>query len=434
MKKIGIISLGCSKNLVDSEMILGLFKNQEKICFVNKIEECDLIIINTCGFVESAKKEALDTIFDCVNKKKKTCKILVSGCLAQRYKKELIESVPEIDYVMSINEYGRAGEIISNLLNNEKLNSIGLVETNKVSLTPKHYAYIKIAEGCRNNCSYCAIPLIRGTLVSKDKNIILKEIEIAINEGKEEIILIAQDTSGYGYDKNDNYYLEDLLKDILKTSVKQIRMLYLYPDEITDSLIDLIAKEKRIVPYFDIPLQHVNNDLLKNMNRRGTKEEIIEIINKIRNKVEGSIIRTTFIVGYPGENEKQFLELCDFIKKYPFDRLGAFTYSKEENTQAYSFTKQVPEKIKEKRLNTLMNIQKDISLELNKKKVGKTYKVRVEIYNPLSKEYRGRSYMSAPDNVDGYVYFTSKDKIDIGDLVDVKITEAKIYDLRGEKI
>ena len=434
MKKIGIISLGCSKNLVDSEMILGLFKGKKNICFVNKISECDLIIINTCGFIESSKQEALDTIFECINTKKENAKILVCGCLSQRYKKELEKSIPEVDYFMSIDEYKKAGEIISCLLDNQELNSSGLKETIKYSLTPKNYTYIKIAEGCRNNCSYCAIPLIRGTLVSKDKKIILQEVNQAIEEGKEEIILIAQDTTGYGYDKEDNYYLEDLLKDILKTEAKQIRMLYLYPDEITDSLIDLVANNKRIIPYFDIPLQHVNDALLKSMNRRGTKEEIIRIIKNIREKIQDSIIRTTFIVGYPSENEEQFEELCQFIKDYPIDRMGAFTYSKEENTKAYEYDNQIDEEIKEARLKKLMDIQKEMSLKLNKDKIGKTYQVRVEIYNPITKVYKGRSYMSAPDNVDGYVYFTSDTKLNIGDLINVRIEDADIYDLKGVKI
>lgn len=434
MKKIGIISLGCSKNLVDSEMILGIFKDKKGIYFVNKIEDCDLIIINTCGFIESAKQEALDTIFECLNNKKENAKVLVCGCLSQRYKEELEKSIPEVDYFMSIKEYKNVGKIIAELLEDEDFKCKELKEINKYSLTPDHYAYIKIAEGCRNNCTYCAIPLIRGTLVSKDKNIILDEVNLAIEQGKQEIILIAQDTTGYGYDKEDNYYLEDLLKDILKTNVKQIRMLYLYPDEITDSLIDLIANNDRIIPYFDIPLQHVNDELLKNMNRRGTKKEIIDIITKIRNKIKNSIIRTTFIIGYPGESDEQFEELCEFIKEYPFDRMGAFTYSKEENTKAYDLNNQIEETVKEERLKKIMDIQKEISFKLNNEKIGKTYKVIVEIYNPLTKEYRGRSYMSAPDNVDGYVYFTSDISHKIGDLVDVKIVEAKNYDLRGVKL
>lgn len=434
MKKVGIISLGCSKNLVDSELILGLFKNKREICFVNKISECDLIIINTCGFIEASKQEALDTIFECINAKKDGAKILVAGCLSQRYKKELENSIPEVDCFMTINEYANAGTIISNLLGGVQLNDIGLNSTLKYSLTPQHYTYIKIAEGCKNNCTYCAIPLIRGTLVSKDRETILKEVDIALDEGKEEIILIAQDTTAYGYDKDNNYYLEDLLEDILNKPVKYIRMLYLYPDEISDSLIDLVAQNPRIIPYFDIPLQHVNDDLLKSMNRRGSKKEIIDVISKIRSKIKNAIIRTTFIVGFPGESEEQFNELCEFIEQYPFDRMGAFTYSKEENTKACDFDEQIDEKIKEERLAKLMNIQKNISLNANKKNIGQVYDVRVEIYNPLTKIYKGRSYMSAPDNVDGYVYFSSDDKLCIGDLVKVKITHADVYDLKGVKI
>ena len=433
MQKVGIISLGCSKNLVDSEMILGILKDEKTIKFTNKISECDLIIINTCGFIESAKQEAIDTIFECLNNKKKNAKILVAGCMSQRYKKLLEKEIPEVDYFMGINEYHRAGEIISTLLTNIELENKGVKATNKYSLTPNYYTYIKIAEGCRNNCSYCAIPLIRGTLVSKDKDIVLEEIKDALDAKKEEIILIAQDTTGYGYDKEDGYHIENLLKDVIKLGAKNIRMLYLYPDEITDELINTVAENKEIVPYFDIPLQHINNDLLKDMNRRGTKEEIIDTINKIRRKVNNAIIRTTFIVGYPGETKKQFEELCEFIKEYPFDCMGAFAYSKEENTRAYD-KKQVSENVKQKRLKQLMDIQKEISLKQNEKRVNNVYKVRVEIYNPITKEYRGRSYMSAPDNVDGYVYFTSDEKLKAGDMVDVKILEAKIYDLKGVKI
>lgn len=434
MKKVGIISLGCSKNLVDSELILGLFKGRKDICFVNKINECDLIIINTCGFIESAKQEALDTIFECINTKKEGAKIVVTGCLSQRYKKELEKSIPEVDCFVSISEYKNIGTIISNLLDGVVLNDICLNEKNKYSLTPKHFAYIKIAEGCRNNCSYCAIPLIRGNLVSKDKETILMEVNEAIKDGKEEIILIAQDTTAYGWDKEDNYYIENLLEDILRTEVKYIRLLYLYPDEIKDSLIDLIARNSRIVPYFDIPLQHVNDEILRSMNRRGTKEDIISIITSIREKIPSSIIRTTFIVGYPGESEAQFEELCDFIKEYPFDRMGAFTYSNEENTKAAELENQVDEDIKEERLKKIMDIQKQISLNLNKEKIGSHYDVRIEIYNPFTKEYKGRTYMSAPDNVDGYIYFTSAVKLNVGEIVKVKITEADIYDLKGVKI
>lgn len=435
MKRIGIISLGCSKNLVDSEMILGLFKDRKGLYFTNKINECDLIIINTCGFIESAKQEALDTIFECIEIKKDGAKILVCGCLSQRYKKELEETVPEVDYFMSIGEYSQAGEIISSLLDNEELNGKGLDDLSKYSLTPNHYEYIKVAEGCKNNCTYCAIPLIRGTLVSKEKNTIIKEVELALKEGKEEIILIAQDTTAYGYDKNDNYYLVDLLKEILeKTEVKQLRLLYLYPDEITDELIEFIATNNRIIPYFDIPLQHINNEILKNMNRRGSKEEIVNIINKIRNKINRAIIRTTFIVGYPGESEEQFEELCNFVKEFKFDIMGAFTYSQEENTKACYLENQIQEDVKEKRLKKLMEIQKKVAMDLNNSRVGNVYEVRVEIYNPLTKEYKGRSYMSAPDNIDGYVYFTSKDKLNVGETVNVRITEAKIYDLKGVKI
>jgi len=432
MKVVGIISLGCCKNLTDSENILGILKNMGVI-FSNKISQCDLIIINTCGFIESAKQEAIDTINECIKKKKDNAKILVCGCFAQRYKERLIQLFGnEIDEIVAIKEYKTIHKVLESLLEikvDKEFNNI-----DKLYLTNDYFSYVKIAEGCRNNCSYCAIPLIRGTLVSFPKEDILKEVEIAIENGKEEIVLIAQDTTAYGYDFKENYKIHNLIEDVLKIDgVKNVRLLYLYPDEVSDELIDLFSKEKRLIPYFDLPLQHVNNRLLQDMNRRGSKEEIISLIKKIRSKVGNAIIRTTFIVGYPGETEEEFNELLTFIEDYPFDLLGAFTYSKEENTKAYD-KEQIDEEVKEKRLELLMNKQEKISLELNKKRFGNVYDVRVDLYNPLKRLYRGFSYMSAPDNIDGYVYFSSNERLKRGDVVKVKIIDATSHDLIGETL
>lgn len=431
MKTVGVISLGCCKNLTDSENILGVIKNPN-IVFSSRIKDCDLIIINTCGFIESAKQEAIDTINECIRDKKENAKIMVCGCFAQRYKERLEnEFKGKIDAIVPIKDYSNISETFEKLLDLKITKEFNNVD--KLFLTSPHFAYIKIGEGCRNNCSYCAIPLIRGTLVSYKKEDIFKSVENAILAGKEEIVLIAQDTTAYGYDLYSDYRIHDLVRDVIAINgVKNVRLLYLYPDEVSDELIDLASKESKFIPYFDLPLQHINNDILKSMNRRGSKEEIISIIKKIRSKVNNAIIRTTFIVGYPGETEKEFNELMKFIEDYPFDLLGAFAYSREENTKAYDM-EQISEDIKEDRLRKLMKKQELISLTLNEKRVGKTYEVRVEIYNPIKRVYRGQSYMSAPDNIDGYVYFTSDERLSRGQVVDVKITSATSHDLYGEK-
>ncbi len=432
MKTVGVISLGCCKNLTDSENILGVLKNPN-IIFSNRIKDCDLIIINTCGFIEASKEEALTTIEDCYNKKKDNAKILICGCFAQRYKERLEKEYGDkIDAIVPIKEYKKIKIVLENLLDIKLDNDFNNVD--KLYLTNSYFSYVKIGEGCKNNCSYCAIPLIRGTLVSYKKEDVFKEVKNSLINGRNEIVLIAQDTTAYGYDLYDDYRIHNLIEDILKIEgVRNVRLLYLYPDEVSDELIDLFSKEKRLIPYFDLPLQHINDRLLLDMNRRGNKEHVIKLINKIRNKVKDVVIRTTFIVGYPSETEVEFNELMEFIKEYPFDLLGAFAYSREENTKAYE-KEQIKEEIKEERLEKLMLLQERISLELNKKRIGKEYEVRVDLYNPLKKIYRGFSYMSAPDNIDGYVYFTSSEKLERGSLVNVKINDATEHDLYGEKI
>lgn len=432
MKVVGMISLGCCKNLTDSENILGTLKSKN-ITFSNKIKDCDLIIINTCGFIESAKKEAIDTIDECIQKKKENAKILICGCLAQRYKEQLLQKYQnQIDAIIPIKDYQTINTTISNLLDEKIENKFNTID--KLYLTNPYFSYIKIGEGCKNNCSYCAIPLIRGTLVSYKKENIFKQVENSIKEGRDEIVLIAQDTTAYGYDIYKNYRINNLIEDILKIEgVRSIRLLYLYPDEVSDDLIELFKKEKRLIPYFDLPLQHINDNLLLDMNRRGNKKEIITLINKIRSNVKDAVIRTTFIVGYPNESEENFNELMQFIEDYPFDLMGAFTYSREENTKAYD-KEQIKEEIKIQRLEKLMKKQEEIATKLNHNRIENVYEVRVDLYNPLKKIYRGFSYMSAPDNIDGYVYFTSKEKLERNTLVKVKINDANAHDLFGEKI
>lgn len=432
MKVVGIISLGCCKNLTDSENILGVLNN-DNIRFSTKISECDLIIINTCGFIEGAKQEAIDTINECYSKKKDGAKILVCGCFAQRYKQRLqTEFKDKVNAVVSIDEYYKINEILSDLLDNNIDNKFNNIH--KMYLTKPYFSYIKIAEGCKNNCSYCAIPLIRGTLVSFPKEDVFKAIEKSVSDGKDEIVLIAQDTTAYGYDLYKDYRIHNLIEDALKIKgVKNIRLLYLYPDEVSDELIELFSKEERLIPYFDLPLQHINDGILKDMNRRGSKAEIIELITKIRERVKNVVLRTTFIVGYPGESEKAFNELMEFIEEYPFDLLGAFTYSKEEGTKAF-YKEQISDEIKEERLEKLMLKQEKISLALNQKRINEVYDVRIDLYNPLKKLYRGLSYMSAPDNIDGYVYFTSETKLERNQIVKVKMSDVSSHDLYGKAV
>ncbi len=428
--KIGMISLGCAKNLVDSEWILGLLKKDNHE-IVDDIAVADAILINTCGFITSAKEEAIKTIFEVLKNKKEDAKVVVLGCLATRYKQELKESIPEVDLIISIDEYDKIGTLLNQLFETKMKKSYDINDRVLSSYLP--YAYLKIGDGCSNCCAYCAIPIIRGPYYSYPKEQILNEAKHLIDIGIKELIVIAQDTTRYGKDLYDNYFLEDLLEDIAKLDKTVfIRLLYLYPDRISDKLIDVFNKYSNIFPYFDIPIQHSSNRLLKLMNRTGNKELYRKVINKIRNKVPNAIFRTTLIVGFPHETDDDFNDLQDFVKEIQFDHLGVFTYSREEDTKAYSMKNQVDEKISEDRKNKIMKIQQKISYEKNKKRINQTHLVLIEDYD--GNNYYGRSYLYAPDDIDGHVIVKSNKKLCIGDYVLVKIEKAYAYDIEGVAI
>ena len=436
---VGLVTLGCTKNQVDSEMILGAFKLQG-FNIVNQVEDADIIVVNTCGFIQSAKEEAIDTILEMADYKEYgKCKVLiVTGCLAKRYKAEIIESMPEVDLVIGVDEYDNISEILSKffsqnkLLNQYKFNQ-KLDFNNRIISSTYPLAYIRISDGCDNRCSYCAIPLIRGKFKSRKMEDILQEVEGLAKQGIKEFCIISQDTSKYGLDIYGKLKLAELLNKMAKIDgVKWIRILYMYLFETTDELIEEIAKNDKVCNYFDIPIQHLNDKMLKDMNRHDTKQIIFDRIKKIRELVPDAILRTTCIVGFPGETEEEFEELIDGIKVLKFDRLGAFTYSREEGTKSYDFEDQIDEDIKEKRLKKLFDVQKDISLKKNKQRLGKTYEVIVEDISEDEEYFVCRSMLEAPD-VDGRIYIKIDDesvsKVIVGDYSTVKIINYNEYDL-----
>lgn len=428
MYKVGIISLGCAKNLVDSEIILGMLDESKFKC-VNTIEESDVVIINTCGFIEASKQESIENILDVISYKKKT---VVVGCLTERYLDELKDSIPEVDLWVPIREYGSLNTKLEELLevsNIEKFNPFV-----RVLSTPKYMAYLRISEGCNNCCTYCAIPLIRGKFRSRPFDDLLVEAKSLLDRGIKELVVISQDTTKYGFGLKEKVTIVDLLSSLEKMGFYSIRLLYLYPDEISDDLINLIKNSKIIKPYFDIPFQHSSETILKAMHRRGNKEEYNKLIDKIRREIPNAIIRTTYIVGFPGEKEEDFADLVDFTKRNAFDHMGAFKYSREDHTAAYSLPNQVDEKIKEFRLNKIMEIQKKISYNSNKKKIGEIMEGIIVDYNPKNKVYSLRSYWNAPDDIDGKISFVSNKEHKVGEIVKVKITNAFVYDLFGEVV
>lgn len=430
--KVGFISLGCSKNLVDSETMMGMLQSGGHE-LVNNPRLAQAIVINTCGFITSAKEEAINTILEMAEYKKQNLeKLIVVGCLAQRYKEDLVKEIPEIDAVISISEYPHLHEILEVYLGNP----LTSYQKSERLLSSRPYtAYLKIAEGCSNRCTYCAIPLIRGGNVSFPIEQLVKQAKELANSGVKELVLIAQDTTKYGVDLYGEYKLLDLLKELNAIEgLHWIRILYMYPDEITHELIDGMKTLDKVLPYFDIPMQHASNELLEAMNRRGSKEEALDTIAYIKQSFEMPTLRTTFIVGFPGEEEAHFEELKEFVEAAKWDRMGAFAYSPEEDTVAYAMGDQIDEGVKAQRLAAIMELQKEVSLKNNQELVGKTIEVLVEKIDGLTGKYRGRSKMNAPDEVDGMVIFTSNQNLTIGTFVDVKITQALPYDLVGEAI
>ncbi len=438
--KIGMVSLGCSKNLVDSERMLHKIKKRNYILTTDS-GMADIVVVNTCGFIQSAKEEAIDTILELCTLKTEgqIKKIIITGCLTERYKEEAAELFPEVDAVIGIGSNEDIVDIIDRVLSNERV--VEFKEKSRLPLnggriisTLPFFAYLKIAEGCSNCCTYCAIPSIRGPFRSVSMEEVLKEATWLSENGVTELIVIAQDSTKYGFDIYGESKLPELLNKLCEIdSLKWIRVLYCYPERITDELIDVISKQEKIVKYMDIPIQHSDENILKSMNRSGSALELKNLINKIRLKIPDVTIRTTVITGFPGETEEQFNSMAEFIKEMQFDRLGAFAYSEEEGTKAATFENQIDEEIRAHRADIIMQQQQLISENKNQKKIGETLESVVEGFDKWGECYFGRTQSDAPD-IDGKIFFTSDRKLEIGQYVKVKITDSLDYDLIGEVI
>ncbi len=451
--KVGFVHLGCSKNLIDTEATIGLFK-KHKHEIVNDEEKAEVIVINTCGFIDSAKEEAINTILEMAKYKEKQCKyLIVMGCLVQRYYEDLVKALPEVDLFIKLEEYDTLWEKIEDLINrgivtrNKKKTSKKISDIPKMPMltqeefiertitTGKDYAYLKIGEGCSNKCTYCAIPYIRGPFVSRKKEDILQEAKQLAQKGIKELILIAQDTTKYGVDIYKESKLAELLKDVSKIEgIHWVRFLYSYPEGITDELINEVAKNPKIAKYFDIPIQHINNVILKKMNRKTSKEQIQQLLSKIRNKIPEVTLRTSLIVGFPGETQEQFNELLEFVKETKFDKLGTFMYSKEDGTPAEKLPNQIHGNTKKSRYNKIMQAQQIISKENLSKNQNKQFEVLVEDISFDGKYYIGRTMQNAPE-IDGLVYIKNKEpekKKMLHKFTNCKITKVMDYDLIAE--
>ena len=451
--KVGFVSLGCSKNLIDTEIAIGHFKSN-KYEIENNPEKAEIIVINTCGFIESAKEEAINTILEMAEYKKKICKyLIVMGCLVQRYYEELIKALPEVDLFIKIDEYDKMWEKIEKLI---KEDSVEISTTNtckkiteikplpmptrneffeRIVTTGTNFAYLKIGEGCSNKCTYCAIPYIRGPFVSRPQEEIVEEAKILADKGIKEIIIIAQDTTKYGIDIYGEPKLAELLKKISEIpEIRWIRFLYSYPEGITDELIQTVKNNEKICKYFDIPIQHISDSILKKMNRRTNKKQIESLIEKLRKEIPNVTLRTSLIVGFPGENQKDFDELCEFVRMAKFDKLGAFMYSKEEGTPAAKLPEQIHGNTKKSRYNKIMEIQQKISNENLKNKIGQKFEVLIEDISFDGKYLIGRTKQDVPD-IDGIIYVKNQDKRNlVNQFIKVHIIEVKDYDLIGEII
>ena len=432
---VGAISLGCNKNRVDTESALGLLQNQG-FQITSDPAMADILLVNTCGFILSAREESINTILDMAEYKKTgRCRLLVvTGCLAQRYENELMKEIPEIDLLLGVNQYARLGEMIQKALKGKRehlcSDDYSYFEQARLLTTPFYSAYTRIGEGCSNRCTFCAIPLIRGPYRSRNEDSILQEVKSLAEHGVREHILVAQDTTRYGTDHGGHTQLPSLMKKISEIpGVDWLRVLYCYPDETNEQLLDLLAETPNICPYLDIPVQHINSDILHRMHRRGTREDILRCVREAKSR--GLTLRTTMIVGFPGETEDQFEELMDFVREAEFDRLGAFAYSPEEDTPAAKMKDQIPEEIKEERLERLMALQQKISLRKNLDRVGTTEKVLVTDCNEKGL-CLGRSMREAPET-DGEIIFNAGSSLpEIGSFVNVRLTRAEPYDLYGE--
>ena len=440
MTKVGFISLGCSKNLVDTEVMLRSLHDAGYEITPDE-SEAEVIVVNTCGFIESAKKESIDNILDVAwLKKHGKCKhIIATGCLVERYREEVMKELPEVDALLGVGSLSHIVDALRAVERGEKYMSFEDKETSplggeRLLTTPEYSAYLKIGEGCDNRCTYCAIPLIRGHFRSRPMESLVAEAKELEALGVKEINLIAQDSSRYGLDLYGEYKLAALVRRLTEeTTIPWIRILYCYPDKITDELIEGYRTNDRLVKYMDIPIQHISDTVLERMNRHGRKKLIVDTVNKLRERVPGVVLRTTAMVGFPGETEEEFSELCEYAKAAKFDRFGAFTFSPEEGTVAATMDGQIDEQTKQDRYDTLMQTQLTVTEELNARRIGSTLTVLTEGYDSAAGIHYGRSFADAPD-VDGKVYFRAKERIPEGTFVSVKIEEALDYDLVGSAI
>jgi ribosomal protein S12 methylthiotransferase len=437
-KKIGIVSLGCTKNRVDTENMLELLQ-QEGYMITNDPQEADAVIVNTCGFIQDAKQESINTILEMAELKEQGFlrALIVTGCLSQRYKEDLAQELPEVDAFLGVANYARIAETVNMALTGKKTRDFERTDGHfdygrRVLTTAPHLAYIKIAEGCDNCCSYCAIPMIRGPLKSRPMEDILAEAQALAGRGVKEAVLIAQDTTKYGLDIYKEPRLAELLRAIAGIrGFDWIRVLYSYPESITDELLDAMAENKKICKYIDMPVQHLSDGILRRMNRRSNRETILDAVRRIREKSDDFILRTTIITGFPGETEEDHKALLEGIETIKFDRLGVFRYSREEGTKAATLEGQVHAAVKKRRLNEIMRLQARISEEKNEVRVGRVYPVLVEGMDDVSKMYYGRSYAEAPE-IDGKIFIRTKKRLTAGTFHDVVITEGFDYDLMGE--
>ncbi len=434
--KIALESLGCSKNLVDAEIMLGIL-NKSGHQLVGECEDADVVIVNTCGFIEDAKQESIDTIISYADLKNEGVikYLLVSGCLAQRYTEELLEEIPEIDAIVGTGSYDKITEVVDNLVDDGKVIEKGDInfsfdeELPRYISTPPYLAYLKIGEGCDNNCTYCIIPKLRGKYRSREMEDLIEEAKGLKKSGVKELVVIAQDTTVYGIDLYRKPALAKLLDELAKLDFDWIRVLYSYPEGITEEIVDVIAANDNICSYFDIPMQHASDSVLKLMNRKTSKEELKSKVEMIRNKIPDATIRTTLIVGFPGETDEDFEELVEFVKEMKLDRMGAFKYSREEDTAADKLPNHIDEELKTERLERIMMVQQSISEDLNQLKLGRVYKTLIEdrVDDSL---LIGRTQCDAED-IDSVVYVETREDIEIGDMVDVEIESAYEYDLKG---
>lgn len=436
--RIAFVSLGCDKNLVDSEVMLGLLQ-KSGFALISDESQADVLVVNTCCFIQDAKEESIESILEMAQYKKTgNCKaLIVTGCMAERYKDEILSEIPEVDGVVGTTGYESIVEVVEEILQGKKIQMFSDVNAKtsenyqRVLSTAGYFAYLKIAEGCDNRCTYCIIPQLRGKYRSRSMESLISEAKTLASQGVKELILVAQDTTRYGIDLYGEKKLPQLLKELCKIDdLKWIRLLYCYPEEITDELIDVIAEEEKVCSYLDMPIQHAHTSILKRMGRRSTKEDLIHLINKLRKRIPDICLRTTLIVGFPGETDEEYEDLVQFVKDMKFDRLGVFTYSKEEGTPAAKMRGQIPKKIKEFRKDKIMKLQQAICEEKSAQCVGRTLEVIIDGKLPEENVYCGRTYRDAPE-IDGMVFVSADEELLSGDFIKASITSSNEYDLIG---